>query len=300
MSEFKPSDHKETVSLQEEPNQELLQDGEHKRVNDILLGFLERPALNWLAKHMPAWVWPDTLTAIGVVGSLIVFVGYAIAGLGELKGNWALHLASLGFFINWFGDSLDGTLARYRRIERPRYGFFMDHSIDGFSACAMFLGIGLSGLATFEIATFALIGYLLAMMVTYLKTHATGVFEMTTMRIGPTEARLMAVLFNTFVFLFGNPRTRIMQVGPWALEKPLSIGSIFLFLVGVLLVVYYIYLSISTGRVLAAKDERRLAKRKAKEARKAEKALRKAEKAALKERKAQLGAQNQNSRELEG
>ncbi len=286
MSESKPSDYKETVSLQEEPNQELLQDGEHKRINDILLGFLERPALNWLAKHMPAWVWPDTLTAIGVVGSLIVLVGYVIAGFGELKGNCALHLASLGFFINWFGDSLDGTLARYRRIERPRYGFFMDHSIDGFSACAMFLGIGLSGLATFEVATFALIGYLLSMMVTYLKTHATGVFEMTAMRIGPTEARLLAVLFNTFVFLFGNPRTRIMQVGPWALEKPLSIGSIFMFLVGVLLVVYYIYLSISTGRVLAAKDERRLAKRKAKEARKTEKALRKAEKAALKERKA--------------
>ena len=182
----------EPISLQEQPNQETMQDGEHKRVNDILLGFLERPALNYLAKHMPAWVWPDTLTAIGVVGSAIVLVGYILAGFGELKGNWFLHLSSLGFVINWFGDSLDGTLARYRHIERPRYGFFMDHSIDGFSACAMILGIGLSGMSTFEMATFALIGYLLSMIVTYLKTHATGDFEMTAMRVGPTEARVLA------------------------------------------------------------------------------------------------------------
>lgn len=278
----------EPISLQEQPNQETMQDGEHKRVNDILLGFLERPALNYLAKHMPAWVWPDTLTAIGVVGSAIVLVGYILAGFGELKGNWFLHLSSLGFVINWFGDSLDGTLARYRHIERPRYGFFMDHSIDGFSACAMILGIGLSGMSTFEMATFALIGYLLSMIVTYLKTHATGVFEMTAMRVGPTEARVLAIFFNTWVFFFGNPRTGITQIGPKVLDEPLSVGTIVMFVIGVILVVYYISLSLSTGRKLALADERRLAKRKAKEARRAEKALRKAEKAARKERERQM------------
>src|SRR5919198_5149184 len=98
----------------------------HTRVNDILLGPLERPALQWLAAHMPAWITPDDCTLIGILGALLTLVSY---GLSNLNPNF-LWLASLGFFINWFGDSLDGTLARYRHIERPRYGYYIDHVID--------------------------------------------------------------------------------------------------------------------------------------------------------------------------
>ena len=98
----------------------------HKRVNDILLGPIERPALNWLAAHMPAWMTPDGLTIIGVIGAVIILVSY---GLSNLEPAF-LWLASFGFFVNWFGDSLDGTLARYRKIERPKYGFFVDHTVD--------------------------------------------------------------------------------------------------------------------------------------------------------------------------
>ena len=99
---------------------------DHKRVNDILLGPLERPALQWLAAHLPAWATPDMMTVIGIIGALVITLGY---GLSQFHPAF-LWLATLGFIINWFGDSLDGTLARIRHIERPKYGFYIDHVTD--------------------------------------------------------------------------------------------------------------------------------------------------------------------------
>ena len=113
---------------------------EHKRINDILLGPLERPALHWLAENMPGWVTPDLLTAVGLMGSLIALAGYGLSSYDPLF----LWLASLGFIINWFGDSLDGTLARYRHIERPIYGFYIDHSMDIVTEALFFIGLGIS------------------------------------------------------------------------------------------------------------------------------------------------------------
>src|SRR5512147_2001859 len=124
----------------------------HRRVNDILLGPLERPALQWLAARLPAWVTPDLLTGLGLFASVIIFLAYTATNLD--KGF--LWLASLGFVLNWFGDSLDGTLARYRKIERPRYGFFVDHIVDAASECMVFLGIGLSPYVRFDLACVAL------------------------------------------------------------------------------------------------------------------------------------------------
>src|SRR5574339_892610 len=112
----------------------------HRRVNDILLGPLERPTLKWLAAHMPAWVTPDICTIIGVLGAILTSLSYVLTVLD----NNFLWLASLGFVINWFGDSLDGTLARHRRIERPIYGFFLDHTIDAVSGTMIFLGLGIT------------------------------------------------------------------------------------------------------------------------------------------------------------
>jgi len=90
----------------------------HKRVNDIILGSLERPTLQWLAVHMPKWITPDICTAMGVLGALLALIGYGLSNYSPIF----LWLASLGFILNWFGDSMDGTLARYRRVERPLYG----------------------------------------------------------------------------------------------------------------------------------------------------------------------------------
>jgi phosphatidylglycerophosphate synthase len=173
----------------------------HKRVNDILLGPLERPALQWLAAHAPAWMTPDVLTGIGILGSLLIFASYILTNLNE---NF-LWLVNLGFVINWFGDSLDGTVARYRKIERPKFGFFIDHTTDAFSQFFVVMGLGLSPYVRFEIAALALIGYLLMSVYVYVDTFVSGVFKISYGKLGPTEVRAIIVLANTLVYFFGNP-----------------------------------------------------------------------------------------------
>ncbi len=178
---------------------------EHKRVNKILLGALERPALQWLAKKMPAWVSPDLLTAVGFVGSLLIFAGYVLTN----KHAGFLWLASFGFVLNWFGDSLDGTLARHRKIERPRYGFFVDHTIDAMAEVLVFLGIGLSPYVDFELATLALVGYLLMSILVYVNTYVSGEFRISYISLGPTEMRALAILTNVAIFFIGNPMLKL-------------------------------------------------------------------------------------------
>ena len=172
----------------------------HKRVNDILLGPLERPALQWLAAHMPAWVNPDILTGIGFFGSVLIGVSYWLTHISPLF----FWLASLGFVINWFGDSLDGTLARYRKIERPKYGFFVDHSVDAISETIVFVGLGLSPYVRIEIALMALITYLLMSVLVYLRTYVRGQFVISYGKLGPTEARVIAIIANTAILFAGN------------------------------------------------------------------------------------------------
>ena len=171
----------------------------HRRINDILLGPLERPTLKWLAAHMPAWVTPDMLTAVGVLGSVSVAVSYVLTNYDR---NF-LWLASLGFIVNWFGDSLDGTLARYRRIERPIYGFFVDHLIDAFSGTIIFLGLGLTPFVDFRVACLALIAYLLLSVLVFLRTSVAGIFKISYGKLGPTEIRALAVLLNIFMYSDG-------------------------------------------------------------------------------------------------
>lgn len=171
----------------------------HKRVNDILLGPLERPALRWLAAHMPSWVTPDILTAVGVVGAITIFIGYVLSDVAPAF----LWLASFGFLLNWFGDSLDGTVARYRKIERPIYGFFVDHTVDAFSQLLIFGGLGLSPYVSFDIAILALAGYLLVSIYVYVNTYVTGVFKISYGKFGPTEIRMIAILANLLFFFVG-------------------------------------------------------------------------------------------------
>ncbi len=179
--------------------------GEHKRVNDILLGPLERPALQWLAAHMPAWVTPDILTGVGILGAVVVSAGYVLT-------NWHpgfLWLASLGFVINWFGDSLDGTLARYRKIERPIYGFYIDHTVDAANEVMIFLALGLSPYVRFELACLALIGYLLLSVLVYIRTCVKGEFVISYSGLGPTEIRVLAILANALIYFIGNPQVTL-------------------------------------------------------------------------------------------
>jgi phosphatidylglycerophosphate synthase len=245
----------------------------HKRENDILLGFLERPALKWLAAHMPAWVTPDTLTWIGILASILIFISYALTNISP---NF-LWLASLGFVLNWFGDSLDGTLARYRHIERPRYGFLVDHWVDAISAVLIFIGLGLSPYVDLVVACMGVIAYLLASIMVYLITYVTGVFQITNAKVGPTEIRLLAILTNTAMFIIGNPTFNLPFFGA---------TSFYTLIVGALAAVMMLYFLINTGiqaRKLALLDEKRLERKQAKK--KAKKTGKAAQKSAKSERK---------------
>jgi len=173
----------------------------HERVHQMLLGPLERPALQWLSARLPLWMTPDVLTLIGIFGSIATFAGYWAATVDK---NF-LWLASLGFVINWFGDSLDGTVARYRKIERPKYGYFVDHTVDSFSMVLVFTGLGLSPYVRLDIASLALVGYLLMSVLTYVEAYVSGKFQLSYAKIGPTEMRLIAVMANILIYFLGNP-----------------------------------------------------------------------------------------------
>jgi phosphatidylglycerophosphate synthase len=219
----------------------------HTRVNDILLGPLERPALKWMAAHTPGWATPDMLTGLGIIGGVIILLGY----LGSNWNPWFLWLASFGFVVNWVGDSLDGTLARYRKIERPRYGFFIDHTVDALIECMVFLGLGLSPYVTFNIAALALIGYLLMSVLVYVRTCVSGVFQISYGRLGPTEVRVIAILANTLVFFLGNRMVSLQLAGK---TVTFSIYDWIGIAIMVILWTIYIVSTVRQARVLSRED----------------------------------------------
>ncbi len=180
----------------------------HKRVNDIFFGPIERPALRWLANHLPAWVTPDILTVVGISGSLIIFLGYLLTNIHPAF----LWLASFGFIINWFGDSLDGSLARFRHIERPKYGFYIDHVTDVLTEIITILGLGLTPYVKFSVAAMFCIAYITMSVLVYVRMNVMGEFIISYGKLGPTEARVLAILLNTGMF-FGGVYTYRVNLG---------------------------------------------------------------------------------------
>ena len=164
-----------------------------KRIQTSLLNGAEKKVLVWLAERQPRWMTSDILTGIGVVGAVIVAVGYF---LSNYHIGW-LWLASLGFVINWYGDSLDGTLARVRNTQRPIYGFYLDHNIDGITMAIMCIGAGLSDMLNLYIAMAVLAVYLLLSISVYINAHLKGEFKLTYAGMGPTEFRLIMIVVNT-------------------------------------------------------------------------------------------------------
>jgi phosphatidylglycerophosphate synthase len=222
---------------------------EHQRVNDILLGPLERPTLKWLAAHMPAWVTPDTCTTVGVLGSLLVTLSYALT----VHNRNFLWLASLGFVVNWLGDSLDGTLARYRRIERPVFGFFVDHTIDAFSVSIILLAFGLTPYVSFNLACLTLIAYLLLCVLVFVRTSAVGEFKISYGKLGPTEIRVFAILLNTTMY-FGGEQTSLWRTGALS-QIPFSPYDLLLALLALLLLSFFIITAIRETIRLAKENK---------------------------------------------
>lgn len=167
-----------------------------KREMTFLLAAPERRVLRWMAARLPRGWMPDHLTGLGVVGALLTMLGYA---LSPRNPGW-LWLASGGLLVNWFGDSLDGTLARVRQIERPKYGYYIDHMVDAVNTAVIGTGIGLSPYVSLPIAMTLVILYLCLSINVYLESAVHGQFDLGFGIFGPTEVRLVLVLANAGLY----------------------------------------------------------------------------------------------------
>lgn len=171
------------------------------RIHNSFVSAAERTALAWLAARMPQQVTPDRLTAFGIFGASVTLVGYVLTALSPAF----LWLATLGLVVHWLGDSLDGTLARFRKIERPKYGYFLDQSIDVVGNVMICGGLGLSAYVRMDLALFALAGYHALSIYSLVKACVSGEFHISLAGWGPTEIRLAIMLMNTMIFFFGAP-----------------------------------------------------------------------------------------------
>lgn len=169
-----------------------------QRTNTGWLAPLERPTLAAIVPRLPAWFTPDILTGIGFAGSLVMFGAYALSG----NNPFWLWVASLGLIVNWLGDSLDGNLARYRKIERPRYGYFLDQAIDLIMQFLLAAGIALSGYIRGDLIFIALSIFLMLSVLTLLRQNISGVFQLSYGGVGYTELRAMLIVLNALMYFF--------------------------------------------------------------------------------------------------
>ncbi|WP_407699267.1 CDP-alcohol phosphatidyltransferase family protein [Sphingopyxis yananensis] len=211
-----------------------------QRIQQNLLARKERQLLNYLCAHMPAWVTPDKLTSLGFVGAAMVAAGYI---LSWQTPHW-LTLSVLGYFVNWFGDSLDGSLARWRRIERPAYGYFLDHSVDGLAIFLMVGGLGLTPYMRFDVALICVICYLLLAIHTFLAAKVLGEFRLSYMAGGPTELRIMLIVMTMLMPLVGG-----RDIG----SSNMSGFDIFALGVAAILLTLFLFQSFATARHLRAR-----------------------------------------------
>lgn len=177
-----------------------------QRLSNSALSGVERKFLYWIARRLPARLSPDHLTAIGLIGALAAAGGY----LGSRSSLQWLWLASLGLALHWFGDSLDGTVARLRSIERPRYGFFVDHTTDLFCQALIFLTLGLSPCVHFGIACLGLIAFLMAFVFSLICVEVRRTLRLSYFGIGPTEIRALLICGNVLTVWWG-----VIDLSPW-------------------------------------------------------------------------------------
>ena len=167
------------------------------RIQTSVLNALEKKVLVYLAERQPKWMTSDILTYIGSFGAVVIAAGYILS-------SWNINflwLSSLGFVINWYGDSLDGTLARVRKTQRPIYGYYIDHTIDAINEVMIFVGVGLSGLIHLEIALLALVMYFLMTINVSINAHLKKEFKLTYASMGPTEFRIIMIIINSLFAL---------------------------------------------------------------------------------------------------
>ena len=220
------------------------------RIQTSILNAGEKKVLVWLAHRQPKWMTSDILTYIGTFGAIVIAAGYVLASV-NINFLW---LSSLGFVINWYGDSLDGTLARVRNRQRPIYGYYIDHTVDCINEFLIFIGIGLSGLMHFQLALLILAVYFMLTINVSINAHLKKEFRLTYAKLGPTEFRIIAIIANTLLILI-RPITEFshtfMAFGHKFTLMSLDIAGIFIF---VILLIIYLTTIAADGKGYAEMD----------------------------------------------
>jgi archaetidylinositol phosphate synthase len=180
----------------------LMAEGDTKAVEatreaSFLLAEPEKRLLRWVAARLPRRVLPDDMTALGVLAAFGICAAYQLSNESEA---W-LWVASGLLVVQWLGDSLDGTLARVRGIERPRYGYYLDHLVDAIATAAIGIGLGLSPFMLLSVGTLIVVAYLVLSINVYLESQAFGRFSIGYGRLGPTEIRIVLIALNTLLAL---------------------------------------------------------------------------------------------------
>lgn len=214
-----------------------------KRENKSLTAGGERILTSWLVRLIPSYISPDHMTLLAFAGAILACISLINAG----SDVDFLHLANLGIFIHWMGDSLDGLLARWRKRERPNYGYYVDHLLDAVSLVFILGGLVTSSLTVSNAWGWVLVVFLLLMVHIFLATKITGVFELSFGFFGPTEARLGLIVSNLLIYFCGNPIYLLVGT-PFTLFDLIGVG------VALILGMILIFVSLVTMRRLHLSD----------------------------------------------
>ena len=215
------------------------------RIQQNILARSERRLLDWICPRLPGWVTPDRLTAFGFMGAVMTGVGTALAGE---ERNW-LWFAILGYVVNWFGDSLDGSLARHRRTERPLFGYFIDHSTDALAIAAIAIGFGFSPWVRMDVALATLGAYYLLAIHTFLAARLVAEFRLSYLAAGPTELRIGLIAVSLWIYASGPAETEL-RLGREAFTQ----FDLLLAGLSTLLVALFAVQTGTTARQLAARE----------------------------------------------
>jgi phosphatidylglycerophosphate synthase len=213
-----------------------------KRIQENVLARQERRLLNWICPRLPQWVTPDRLTLLALIAAMVVFAGYS---LSIFDRNW-LWACVAGYVLHWFGDSLDGSVARFRAIERPRYGYFIDHSADVLGALLILTGLGVSPYIRLDIALFALAGYYMLAAHAFLSAKVVGELKLSHVAAGPTELRLILIGLTIAMYVLGQSGPRFESLG---------LFDAFVGAVGALLILLFVVQTLAMARRRVSEGE---------------------------------------------
>ena len=213
-----------------------------KRIQENVLARQERRLLNWICPRLPKWVTPDKLTLLALLAAVIIFAGYS---LSIFDRNW-LWASVVGYVMHWFGDSLDGSLARYRSIERPRYGYFVDHSADVMGALLILTGLGVSPYIRLDVALIALAGYYMLAAHAFLSARVVGELKLSHVAAGPTELRLILIALTVAMYTIGHSGPRFGSLNLYEA----CVGTF-----GLILILLFVVQTIAMARRLAREGE---------------------------------------------